>query len=210
MKVINLILSCSSSPWIEMEQVIRDTYIENALVTRLFYREGIKTCTNKDVLFIPVPEAEILTRTLAAFKYLISNYEFDYIFRSNTSSYINYDKYIDYLEEKKPNYAGFLGSHKRISFCSGCGYTLSRKSIEQLLTTSEIKTCLKQVNDDVILALLLKSKGIHPENAPRFDINEHTRMIPLEFFHYRCKPLNFSLYTPFITEAFKKLSCLQR
>ena len=125
-----------------------------------------------DQLVTPTPEgwAFIGEKTLQAFKYLLEYYDFDFIFRTNTSSYVDSTRLIQRLSDmpKSGVYAGFVGtSLGKLRFASGAGILLSRDVVERICDhASEWKHGLI---DDVALADLVS----------RFD-SPKAELIPLE------------------------------
>lgn len=123
-------------------------------------------------LITPTPEgwAFIGEKTLQAFKYLLENHDFDFIFRTNTSSYVDAARLLQRLHDmpKSGVYAGFVGTALgKLKFASGAGILLSRDVVKRICDhASEWKHGLI---DDVALADLIS----------RFD-SPKVELIPLE------------------------------
>ena len=123
-------------------------------------------------LITPTPEgwAFIGEKTLQAFKYLLENHDFDFIFRTNTSSYVDAARLLQRLHDmpKSGVYAGFVGTALgKLKFASGAGILLSRDVVKRICDhASEWKHGLI---DDVALADLIS----------RFD-GPKVELIPLE------------------------------
>ena len=81
---------------------------------------------NKNEILTTVPDLYSLigAKTLAAFNVSLQKFEFDYIFRTNVSSYLNLGGLQRFVDDKPRNgfYAGVVGNHQGINFASGCGY----------------------------------------------------------------------------------------
>jgi len=146
-------------------------------------------------------------KTIKAFEWMINNTNSDYIFRTNTSSYVsieNLQKHInDNFLNKKYVYSGKIHSTKdknnnEISFASGSGYLLNRKTIELIIEKQN--EWQHEYWDDVSLGILLKKYNIFPTDAKRFDIkgNIYKQKVDLTSFHYRCRIDNYYKYPRFL------------
>jgi hypothetical protein len=127
-------------------------------------------------------------KTLEAFK-LINNMDYDYVFRTNSSSYVDKHRLKEYLNNKpKTNfYSGIIGLHEHNYFCSGSGFFLS-KDLITLLINNEDKLD-RNLIDDVSIGKLLNSFNIPLVNSERFDVVSSDD-ISNNFFHYRLKTLD--------------------
>jgi hypothetical protein len=94
-----------------------------------------ETHTSDDYILCPGNESKnILEKTLFAFDYVHKNIDFDFLYRTNISSYINSKIFLKTLNElpRTKHYSGVLGNHyghsrkKSHTFCSGSGYFLSK------------------------------------------------------------------------------------
>ncbi len=142
----------------------------------------------------------IAFKTLLAFEEIFKQFEFDYIFRTNTSSFINLKKLEAYIDENKNNldYSGVvLDTKQQIKIASGAGFFISRKNIELIINNKD----KFDINfpDDVAVAKLMKENNIFPKNTTREDLNEATTpkdlikilkpkdLVNSNHFHYRCR-----------------------
>lgn len=125
-------------------------------------------------------------KTLKAFE-LVKDFDFDFIFRTNSSSYV--DKFLlkQYLNEKPKEkfYSGVVGNHEGIKFSSGSGFIITKDLVDLVLQNKNFWN--HGLIDDVALGLLLKKFGINPTPAPRYDILNLDENTPLHFYHYRLK-----------------------
>ena len=129
-------------------------------------------------------------KQLECFK-LIKDLDFDYVFRTNSSSYVDKNLLKNYLSEKprKNFYSGVVGNHNGIKFSSGSGYIISKDLIELILENEKLWN--HNLIDDVSVGDLLSKFHIHPAPAPRHDVlDSNTTNIPLDFYHYRIKSFN--------------------
>ena len=135
-----------------------------------------------------VPESLINCghKTLKAFE-LLKNRDYDYIFRTNSSSYVDKQMLKDYLEDKPRNnfYSGVIGNHHGIIFASGSGFIVSKNVVDLVLLKQEYWE--HRFIDDVALGLLLRHLSISPVPAPRFDIQTVNNTTPTNYYHYRIK-----------------------
>jgi hypothetical protein len=136
-------------------------------------------------------------KTIIAFKHVLKNYEFDYLFRTNTSSYLDVPSLLKFLE-KEPNknlYAGVIGKVFGTSrFASGAGILLSRDVIERIC---ESESGWKHgLVDDIAIADLVsgfRAPTVEVSSLPRVDfatLDEAESADPeliRENFHFRCK-----------------------
>lgn len=197
MKCLISVLSHNEEPFIKLENGIRETWMKHNVDNDIIFYYGNSEHINiiGDRLYLDTKNEgfyNIGYKTIKMFEYCLNNYDFDYIFRTNSSSYIRIDKLNQYLINKPKNnfYNAIIGSHDGITFASGAGYFLSRDLIELIIKNKEKWN--HGYIDDVALALLLRNENITPTNSTRFDINEYNMNnldnINLDyFFHFRCK-----------------------
>lgn len=146
-------------------------------------------------------------KTLKAFE-LLKDRDYDYIFRTNSSSYVDKQLLKDYLQDKPRTnfYSGVIGNHHGIIFASGSGFIVSKNVVDLVLLKQEYWE--HRFIDDVALGLLLRHLSISPVPAPRFDIRTVNNSTPTNYYHYRIKTpnrLNDCEYMKSIFEL-KKLS----
>jgi hypothetical protein len=127
-------------------------------------------------------------KTLKSF-ILTKDVEYDYIFRTNSSSYVDKNLLLEYIKDKplENYYSGVIGNHNGIKFSSGCGYFISRNLVQLLIDNSDRWN--HNHIDDVLVGELLCWLGHNPTSNPRFDVGYNTN-IPTNYFHYRLKTDN--------------------
>lgn len=127
-------------------------------------------------------------KTINTFE-LINDLEFDYVFRTNSSSYVDKKMLLEYVETKpKENYySGMIGNYDGINFASGSGYFISKDLIHLVL--NEKNKWKHELIDDVAIAKILFDNNISPSHNDRFDVLNWFK-IPMNFFHYRLKNKN--------------------
>lgn len=127
-------------------------------------------------------------KTIDAFD-LVKDFDFDFIFRTNSSSYVDKKLLKKYVENKSNQnfYSGIIGNHMGIPFCSGSGYFLSKDLVKLIINNkSEIN---HNLIDDVAFGNFLKNKNIEFKQSERFDVINND-YIPMDYFHYRLKTSN--------------------
>ena len=193
--IIILVLSFDGPPYsIIEEQGIRQTWLTEVTEDdEVIFYYGNHSCVERvgDKLFLPVSEGWKLVgaKTLAAFQYVIENYDFCYIYRTNSSSYVDIKRLKDYIKDKpKENYYnGVIGCHAgKIPFCSGSGFFLSKDLVQKVVENQS--SWNHEYQDDAALSVLLKSMGIElTPGARRFDVQSLTQEIDVNHYHYRTR-----------------------
>lgn len=195
--IIILVLASMNEPFISIENNgIRETWgkeIPKNIKLIYYYGDSDVIKLDGDRLFLPTQETfhNIGYKTIEAFKYVKSNYDFKYVFRTNISSYVDIELLLDYLKDKpeKSFYNGIVGQHNNILFSSGCGYFLSSDVLDVIID-NENKWDHSLI-DDVSLGLLLNNLGVRPYGGSiRYDVLSNNQIISPNFYHYRVKEVN--------------------
>lgn len=118
---------------------------------------------------------------------MIQNMDYDFIFRTNSSSYIDKQMLYNHLLNIKNSiyYAGVNGSFQSINFASGSGFVLTKKLVKILLENSQ--TFNHNLIDDVAVGEMFMKHNIPLNHSDRFDILSEIENIPNSFYHYRLK-----------------------
>lgn len=210
MNVVIIVISSIEEPYNKLESAIRRTWgNNNNNNVKIFYNygNGSSTFIDGDKIICDCPENidNIGLKTIKSLE-LIS--EFDYVFRTNLSSFVNINNMIKYLQNMPSEkfYGGmctlnFSGEHLQKfgegTFASGSGYFLSKDVVNLIIDNKELWD--HSVIDDVAIAGLLKRLGILPTLCPRIDINSisngilYYNSIPIsdddinKCYHFRCK-----------------------
>jgi hypothetical protein len=152
-----------------------------------------------DSLYLPVPEARPLIglKTIEAFKYVLKEFDFDYLFRTNTSSLVNPKKLVAYLKNtsKTGVYAGYkMKTETNEDYASGAGILMSRDVISRVCDAEA--QWRHGLPDDVALAALianLSGSSVHLQDLPRshaLTLGQASKLPQeelFEAFHIRCK-----------------------
>lgn len=145
---------------------------------------------DKDI-FIPCEDGidNLGYKVLSTFEFVLNNFEFDYIFKMNCSSYLNKNLLRDLVIDKPRNkfYAGVVGSHGDINFVSGSGTLLSRDLVELILDNKDKWD--HSLIEDVSIGKILTSNNVIPYSMNRIDIINglDIKKINTICHHYRCK-----------------------
>jgi hypothetical protein len=200
MKILVLIIACNQEPYISLKNTIQNTWNSikhpNIEVLYLYSYNGITAYTPNSELVVNGDESYygIGLKTLNAFKYCINNIEFDYIYRTNLSSYLHLKGLYEYTEHIPLNniYRGAVGDHNGIKFASGCGYLISKDLVRYVVDHGHLWDH-KSFLDDVSIAKVLQSSSIYPSPIDRIDIPNAHELNIFDYtkindcFHFRCK-----------------------
>tara|TARA_B100002019_G_scaffold191213_1_gene165387 strand:+ start:445 stop:1215 length:771 start_codon:yes stop_codon:yes gene_type:complete len=129
-------------------------------------------------------------KTVKAFEWVNENLNYDYVFRTNTSSYVHYENLIKYTTKLANNgvhYCGFIGHYNGVDYVSGSGIILSKKSVQTIIKSQE--NLDDKIVEDIAIGKLLKSYSIFPTEGKRQDIESHQDIMNLDSnqYHIRCR-----------------------
>ena len=158
----------------------------------------------EDLFFPRIKESlvpGILEKTIAALRHIDSNFSFDYVWRTNLSSFLALDRFANALD-KLPKTGLYMGKnypHYPYTFCSGAGFLMSRDVARYLYTNQ--RYLQRWLPDDVAMGALIQNqyKVGNPADtgiAWTYDI-DHQNPIKLDenskigdHFHFRLKTNN--------------------
>jgi hypothetical protein len=195
MKILIIVLSHNDDLYSKFYKSQKETWDSiNISGIQTLYLFGNHNCDEiiDDKIMVNVPETIVNNspvnaghKTIKSFL-LTKDFDYDYIFRTNSSSYIDKKLLLDFIKDKPKNkyYSGFLGDYDKIKFASGSGFFLSKDLVEHVIEKSE--TWDHNLIDDVALAHLLNTYGISPYLNNRVDVSNDSE-IPDNYFHYRLK-----------------------
>lgn len=117
----------------------------------------------------------LLLKVMSGFDFFIKN-DFDYVFKTNLSTIINFDKFYNYCEQisqdRKFVYDGIVGNYQDFYFCSGAGMLLNKSSVNLVLNNKDLLN--ETWTDDIFIGFILnKLNNITPNEGGinRFDIS---------------------------------------
>jgi hypothetical protein len=187
MRILILVQATKIEPWhsiIEAQKATWDSIHEGGVDT-LYYYSGEEQCINDKDLYLKCPhEADMNNyRFKLALDYLYDSNDprYDYIFRTNASSYVDKKRLKEWLMDKPRTnfYCGIDGG----GFASGCGFALSTDLVNILRTIDDYPT----TSEDCLIGVYLERAGIKvTPGAQRHDYYFTGGEIPLTY-HYRCK-----------------------
>lgn len=191
MKLLILVLSMKDGGiydnFYETQKKTWDSIEVDGVETFYFFGNQIENKVVGNEILTSVPESLFNCgyKTLQALD-LIKNLEFDYIFRTNSSSYVDKKLIKEFLKDKPTSnfYSAILGFDNEIRFGSGCGYFLSKDLVNLVLENKNLWD--HSIIDDISMAKLLLNFGIVPQESKRYDILG-IDSLPLDHFHYRFK-----------------------
>jgi len=193
-KILISVLSLEQEPYISLEKTIRDTWASKTYpnVDIIYYYGGsdeIKLVGDKFYSNTSEGLYNIGYKTLNLFDYLLKNHDFDYIFRTNSSSYVNIEELLEFIEYKPLEnfYSGVIGNYGGINFASGSGYFISRDLVE--LVVEQKDRWDHTLIDDVSLGKLMSENGIKIYKGKRCDMINYTHNMN-NHYHYRVKTEN--------------------
>ena len=120
----------------------------------------------------------ILNKTIAGFEYCLRNFTFDYIIRTNISSFYvlpNLHKYVLPTLPRNNYYAGFQGRDRQdIPFASGAGFFVSPDIVRLLVDQRAHLSAI--ILDDLSIGHYLHTQGIPVLHLQRFDFTNETNI----------------------------------
>lgn len=167
MNLIILIPAHDSPFYRDLEQAIRETWLSrkvSGVKAYFYYGEGGKDHTYSvgDRIYSPHEEGvrNIGYKTLDAFRWLLENEEFDFVLRTNLSTYIDLQGAVEYLKDKPRErlYCGKIAGGYHPPFVAGAGYFLSKDLVQLVVANGGAWDHL--FLDDVALGRLLNQLGV--------------------------------------------------
>ena len=127
---------------------------ETRVAGRFFIRGGTST-------YIP----GILDNTMAALKHFLNTSEpYDFVIRTNLSSFFFWDRILAYFEDVSP--VGFLGGYPVNDFLSGCGLFMSYDVAKEVEKVGY--SCGSGTYDDVLLGCIFRSLNLTFTKMPPY------------------------------------------
>jgi hypothetical protein len=203
MKIIVGVIACDSEGYDKMVQAARETcYKSIPECFEVFYLYGHRNGVDiprggykieGDCFYYDWPEARntILRKTVAFFEYCLENKDFDYMFRPNCGSYINYHLFEEFINKNKFSNEGvYFGTTQKIHmrndnspeyshvsidqpgfyFVSGAAYLIS-KDVVEFIVKNQQRLFYGGMNDDVAIGQLLNG---------RVEVNNIESLVPMK------------------------------
>ena len=162
-KAIILVMSCNQERFINEEHIIRKTWGKDIIdgkynnIELIFYRGNSDSIYLEDDVLHLISDDTLwgsYIKTIDCFKYLVENKDFDYIIRANTSTYINVEAILQFLNLENINEEKIFGS--RLIFNNGSEYLVPYlgghfliipKSIINILMANRYKYNIEGIDD---------------------------------------------------------------
>ena len=127
--------------------------------------------------------------------FLPSLNNYDYVIRTNLSSFYYFPNLLKYLKTlpKEKCYNAVVGYYDGQTFGGGAGIIFSRDVVELMIMNKSELSDYSSYPDDVAIAKFLRNYDIEVTPAPRVDIYtysswvENMNTIPSDAFHFRFK-----------------------
>ena len=124
-KILIVVLSFDKEPYVTLENTIRNTWAfekPKGVEVIYYYGNSKEDKLIGDKLFLNAPEGlrNVGYKTLKMYQYVYENFNFDYVYRTNSSSYIDINKLQSFVRDKPMEkfYCGVIGKRgKRDKFC---------------------------------------------------------------------------------------------
>jgi hypothetical protein len=193
-KTLVLVLATHASPFPELVRTIKETWaaVPEPDVDVLFYYGGARLELADDSLTVPTGDdlPNVGHKLLACFGYVLEHFDFDIVFRTNCSTYVDLPNLRRYVEEHASStrfYAGKGAFADGVDFATGTGIFLSRDLVQ--LAVDEGDQWDHSHLDDVALAEIMHAHGVEREFAPRvvYERLRDVRKVDTSQFHFRCK-----------------------
>lgn len=199
MKIIILIIANDSPQYyLDMQEMWRKYMNTHPNITAFFIKsdpnlqQDVVLDNDKNTIYIRGYEhylPGIFNKTIASIKYCLQTMDFDFIYRTNLSSFLDLNKMYDFFLSNKIDFGGAIGNKDGIVFSSGCGFILSKEACIYLTENSSHE--LHNIYlDDVVIGYILNKK-YPPEVIGRNDISNIADPCFMNnttnIFHFRCK-----------------------
>jgi hypothetical protein len=201
LKILILVLSSKTYPSSRNKKAIKKTWGSNLKdnFKIIFYESGETEKIIDNTLFVETDTSSknLGYKLLLALDWCTRNIDYDFIFRTNTSSFVNTIELENFISNNLINkdhvYCGmplvrdYKDSDKKINFLSGAGIILNKKTIQLIL--DKRKNWDHSEWEDVSLGKLLSENGVSFINGRRQDIqyNFYNNIIDKTIYHYRCR-----------------------
>ena len=148
------------------------------------------------ILYLPIADSykNILAKTLMGMEWCLNNLAFDFMVRTNTSTYFNIDKNLQFLMtfQKMEYFSGgyiekcydkYFGNSEELEFISGCGIFLSRACVSEIMSMNPILYI--DVPEDIAISHFLHVRNLEVFRIARNNI--HMTNFYLSATHARLK-----------------------
>lgn len=195
MKILILVLSFNEPPYDELMKAQKETFDSVSVpgVKSVYYRGGGDSFTGvqnpmwNELIFPCTDNYFFMSEKFKLCLEAVQAESYDFIFRTNSSSYVNKSNLIKF-SEKLPTercYAGWKIDGPEYSICSGAGFFISKDVAKILREKIDVK---KEIEEDCYIGKILWDEGIEIiDDKSRYDVPSEFLEIPTDRYHYRLK-----------------------
>jgi len=212
-KILVLVISSDTYPSKRNKKSLLKTWVQNipSNMNVYFYKAGRNTTLKKNneiILEVGKSTREMSKKNILAFEYVLNNFDFDFIFRTTTTSYVDLSKLKYFIKNNFSNkdhvYCGKIMETNDLQgnkcvYANGAGLIFSRKTLQAIVDQKDKLDYL--LWDDVGLGKLLNEVlNISPSGGFRHDIpgNIFKHNTDRNHYHYRCRIDNHYGYPRFL------------
>lgn len=199
MRVLVLVLASDTEPVYREHQRLWRTYMQSNPSVDCYFYKGNPALESEaelrgDTLFLRIEDTldTVYEKTLRAFAFFRPRLsEYAYVFRTNLSSVVIFDRYLEYCKTlpRTQFCSARVGDESTCLFPSGSGFTLTPDLVCRLVDEQPPL----HIQDDVSIGRALKDWGIPITPAPRVDlftpdcVDVLNGRIPSFVFHFRVR-----------------------
>jgi hypothetical protein len=194
-KVVILVLSFhdSGNTYDEFQKSQKETWdsieIEGVKTFYIYGNSDVNKISD-DEIYVNVTEDlwRCNLKTIESLEILNTKFDYDYLFRTNSSSYVDKKLLIDFLSDKPTEkyYAGHSSTDQDVNYVSGSGIIMS-KDLVQIILNEKNKIDLSLM-DDASFAKILNSNGVFPIQVDRCNYSDIiVEKLDCNSFLYRLK-----------------------
>jgi len=197
-KTLVLVLGCRAAPFPQLIAAIKRTWasvgVDGADVL-FYYGAADEIRLDGRDLYLPVADdlAHVAEKTIACFEWALRHRDFDLVFRTNASSYIDLPNLLRFVEAEPVGtgyYAGKGANVDSIDFALGSGFFLSRDLVE--LVIEKQWEWDHEYMDDIALGKFLIANGIRRRFAPRTIVSrpKDAARVDMTQFFFACRTMS--------------------
>jgi hypothetical protein len=192
MRILILVLSCLEEPFYSLMKKQQETWdsVQNENIKTIYYygNGGGFKHINGDSFEYGAESSDEYSLMHWKFYLLLQeiiNDDWDYVFRTNSSSYVDKDNLLNFAKTLPTEkcYCGIDGG----DYASGSGFFLSKDVVKVLLNSNYSNN--RKPFEDLYIGKILKDNGINvTPGAKRADLDNND-YVDLDTYHFRCKSM---------------------
>lgn len=191
-RIIILLLSANQAVYQSDQDAQLDSWIPKApnrvSIFHLLGLEGSPSQVVGSKLYVDCSDNAILVKTIIGIKYCLDNYQFDYLVRSNTSTFFDVSSLGMSLRGKsKQGFGGYwdLYGDSKEPFVTGTGMFFSNYAAKALVEAFPSFYDNTIADDVAISRIMLQTRTVEPFSIKRKSLN--ASHIVTSHFYVRCK-----------------------